>query len=39
LENWEDLPEPDFLAGEVITELEAVVNDLKDILELMEVET
>ena len=39
LEDWEDLPEPDFLAGEAITELEAVVNDLKDILELMEVET
>lgn len=37
LEDWEDLPEPDFLASEAITELEAVVNDLKDILELIEI--
>jgi len=32
----EDLPEPDFLASEAITELEAVVDDLKDILQALE---
>ncbi|PNW32568.1 UNVERIFIED_CONTAM: restriction endonuclease subunit S [Euhalothece sp. KZN 001] len=37
LEDWEDLPEPDFLASEAITELEAVVDSLKDILELIEI--
>jgi type I restriction enzyme M protein len=36
LENADDLPEPDFLASEAITELEAVVDDLRDILALME---
>lgn len=34
LEN--ELPEPQVLASEAVTELEAVVDDLKDILELME---
>lgn len=38
LESAEDLPEPDVLASEAIAELEAVVDDLKDILDLMEVE-
>jgi type I restriction enzyme M protein len=38
LEDADDLPEPDYLASEAITELEAVVNNLKDILELMEVQ-
>jgi type I restriction enzyme M protein len=33
----EDLPEPPILASEAITELEAVVDDLKDILELLDV--
>lgn len=32
----EDLPEPDFLASEAITELEAVVDDLKDIIQALE---
>jgi type I restriction enzyme M protein len=32
------LPEPQDLAGEAITELEAVVDDLKDIVELLEKE-
>jgi type I restriction enzyme M protein len=32
----EDLPEPDFLANEAITELEAVVGDLRDILQTLE---
>jgi type I restriction enzyme M protein len=36
LEDADDLPEPDFLASEAITELEAVVDSLKDILELIE---
>ncbi|QHU98939.1 type I restriction-modification system subunit M [Synechocystis sp. CACIAM 05] len=36
LEDADDLPEPDFLASEAITELEAVVDDLRDILALME---
>jgi len=38
LEDADDLPEPEYLIGEAITELEAVVDNLKDILELMEVE-
>lgn len=38
LEDADDLPEPEYLASEAITELEAVVDSLKDILELMEVE-
>ncbi|MBR8829473.1 MAG: N-6 DNA methylase [Gomphosphaeria aponina SAG 52.96 = DSM 107014] len=38
LEDAEDLPSPDYLVSEAITELEAVVDDLKDILELMEIE-
>ncbi|WP_017292394.1 class I SAM-dependent DNA methyltransferase [Geminocystis herdmanii] len=37
LEDADDLPEPDFLASEAITELEAVVDSLKDILELIEI--
>jgi type I restriction enzyme M protein len=36
LEDADDLPEPDFLASEAITELEAVVDDLRDILALIE---
>ncbi|WP_212721176.1 class I SAM-dependent DNA methyltransferase [Synechocystis sp. PCC 7338] len=36
LEDADDLPEPDFLASEAITELEAVVDDLRDILALMD---
>jgi len=36
LEDAEDLPEPQDLASEAITELEAAVDDLKDILQLIE---
>ncbi len=36
LEDAEDLPEPQDLASEAITELEAAVDDLKDILQLVE---
>ncbi len=36
LEDVEDLPEPQDLAAEAITELEAVVDDLKDLLSLIE---
>ncbi len=36
LEDADDLPEPDYLTSEAITELEAVVDSLKDILELIE---
>jgi type I restriction enzyme M protein len=36
LENAEDLPDPHVLASEAITELEAIVDDLKDILEELE---
>jgi type I restriction enzyme M protein len=36
LEDAEDLPEPQDLAAEAITELEAAVDDLKDILQLVE---
>jgi len=35
LEDADDLPEPDELAGEAITELEAVVKDLKQIMKLV----
>lgn len=38
LEDTDELPEPQNLAGEAITELEAVVDDLKDIVELLESE-
>jgi type I restriction enzyme M protein len=38
LEDANDLPEPHDLAAEAITELEAVVDDLKDIVELLEKE-
>ena len=38
LEDANDLPEPQDLAAEAITELEAVVDDLKDIVELLEKE-
>jgi hypothetical protein len=33
-----DLPEPQDLAGEAITELEAVVDDLRDIVAMLEKE-
>lgn len=36
LEDAEDLPEPQDLAAEAITELEVVVDDLRDILQLIE---
>jgi len=36
LEDAEDFPEPQDLAAEAITELEAAVDDLKDILQLVE---
>jgi len=36
LEDSDDLPEPQDLAGEAITELEAVVDDLKEVLALIE---
>ncbi len=38
LEDSDDLPEPQDLATEAITELEAVVDDLKEIVELLEKE-
>ena len=38
LEDAEDLPEPQDLAAEAITELEAVVDDLKEIVSLIEKE-
>lgn len=38
LEGSEELPEPQDLAGEAITELEAVVDDLKEIVDLIEKE-
>lgn len=38
LEDSDELPEPQDLAGEAITELEAVVDNLKDIVELLEKE-
>lgn len=38
LEEANDLPEPQDLAAEAITELEAVVGDLKEIIELVESE-
>jgi len=38
LEDSDELPEPQDLAGEAITELEAVVSNLKDIVELLEKE-
>jgi type I restriction enzyme M protein len=38
LEDTEDLPEPQDLAAEAITELEAVVDDLKEIVSLIEKE-
>jgi len=37
LEDSNDLPEPEVLVAEAVTELEAVVDDLKDILEMIEV--
>ena len=36
IEDADELPEPQVLAGEAITELEAVVDSLKDILEQIE---
>ena len=38
LEDSDDLPEPQELAGEAITELEAIVKDLKEIVALVEKE-
>ena len=38
LEDSDDLPEPQDLAAEAITELEAVVNDLREIMALVEKE-
>ena len=38
LEDSDDLPEPQDLAAEAITELEAVVDDLREILTLIEKE-
>jgi len=38
LEDAEDLPEPQDLAAEAITELEAVVDDLREIVSLIEKE-
>ena len=38
LEDGDELPEPQDLAGEAITELESVVDDLKEIVELLEKE-
>jgi len=38
LEDSDDLPEPQDLAGEAITELEAVVDDLREIMALIEKE-
>lgn len=38
LEDSDDLPEPDILASEAITELEAVVDDLREIISLIEKE-
>lgn len=38
LEDSDELPEPQDLASEAITELEAVVDDLKDVVELLEKE-
>lgn len=36
VEDADSLPEPNILATEAIAELEAVVDDLRDILELLE---
>lgn len=36
LEDSDELPEPQYLASEAITELEAVVDDLKEVLQLIE---
>lgn len=36
LDDADSLPEPQVLATEAITELEAVVDDLKEVLSLME---
>jgi type I restriction enzyme M protein len=38
LEDSDDIGEPDILAAEAITELEAVVNDLREIISLIEKE-
>ena len=38
LEDSDDLPEPQDLAGEAITELEAAVDDLREIVALVEKE-
>ncbi len=38
LEDANDIPEPQDLAAEAITELEAVVDDLREIIELVEKE-
>ncbi|MEQ8220977.1 MAG: SAM-dependent DNA methyltransferase, partial [Candidatus Eremiobacterota bacterium] len=36
IENADELPEPEELAGEAITELEAMADELRDILRLMD---
>ena len=36
IEDADELPEPQDLASEAITELEAVVDDLKEVLQLIE---
>jgi type I restriction enzyme M protein len=38
LEDSDELPEPQDLASEAITELEAIVEDLRDVVELLEKE-
>ena len=38
LEDSDELPEPQDLASEAVTELEAVVDDLRDIVALVEKE-
>ena len=38
LEDSDDLPEPQDLAAEAITELEAIVDDLRDIVGLLDKE-
>jgi type I restriction enzyme M protein len=38
IEDSDELPEPQDLAGEAITELQAVVDDLREIVDLLEKE-
>jgi len=37
LDDGDDLPEPEYLASEAISELEAIVDELRDILDLIEI--